>query len=87
MPEMTAAELVAEIMKRFKRVPSCSDIRAEYVQIMPLKPKGTGPNWITNIDLPMSNLAKMEAKAVIDGVRDMKNHCAFRYPVLDWMPH
>ena len=37
MPEMTALELEAEIMKRFKRVPSCSDIRAEYVQIMPLK--------------------------------------------------
>jgi hypothetical protein len=69
MPEMTALELETEIMKRFKRVPSCSDIRAEYVQIMPLKPKGTGPNWIANIDLPMSGLAKMEAKAVIDGVR------------------
>jgi hypothetical protein len=53
----------------FKRVPSCSDIRAEYVQIMHLKPKGLGPNWFATIDLPMSTLAKMEAKAVIDGVR------------------
>jgi hypothetical protein len=69
MPEMTALELEAEILKRFKRVPSCRDIGAEYVQIMPVKPKGTGPNWIANIDLPMSDLAKMEAKAVIDGVR------------------
>jgi hypothetical protein len=69
MPGMTARELVAEIINRFKRVPSCSDIRAEYVQIMPLKPKGSGPNWIATVDLPMSTLAKMEAKAVIDGVR------------------
>jgi hypothetical protein len=36
---------------------------------MPLKRKGTGPNWIANVDPPMSDLAKMEAKAVIDGVR------------------
>jgi hypothetical protein len=69
MPGMTARELVAEIINRFKRVPSCSDIRAEYIQIMPLKPKGSGPNWIVTIDLPMSTLAKMEAKAAIDGVR------------------
>ena len=69
MSEMTALELEAEIMKRFKRVPSCSDIRTEYVQIMPLKRKGTGPNWIANIDLPMSDVAKAEARAVIDGVR------------------
>ena len=54
VPEMTALELEAEIMKRFKRVPSCRDIRAEYVQIMPLEPKGAGPNWIASIDLPMS---------------------------------
>jgi hypothetical protein len=70
MPEMTALELEAEIMKRFKRVPSCRDIRAEYVEIAPLKPKGTGPNWIASIDLPMSDLAKAEARAVIEGVRD-----------------
>ena len=44
MPEMTALGLEAEIVKRFKRVPSCRDIRAEYVEIVPLKPKGTGPN-------------------------------------------
>ncbi len=69
VPEMTALELEAEIMKRFKRVPSCRDIRAEYVQIMPLEPKGAGPNWIASIDLPMSTLAKTEARAVIDGVR------------------
>jgi hypothetical protein len=75
MPEMTALELEAEIMKRFKRVPSCRDIRAEYVQIMPVKARGTGPNWIATIDLPMSDLAKMEAKAVIDGVR---GRCALK---------
>ena len=69
MPEMTSVQLVAEIIKRFKRVPSCSDIRAERIQIVPIKAKGTGPNWTANIDLPMSDLAKMEAKAVIDGVR------------------
>ncbi|MGZ5917934.1 MAG: hypothetical protein ACXWJ4_11580 [Methyloceanibacter sp.] len=66
---MTSAQLVAEIIKRFKRVPSCSDIRAERIQIVPIKGRGTGPNWTANIDLPMSDLAKMEAKAVIDGVR------------------
>jgi hypothetical protein len=69
IPEMTAVELMAEIIKRFKRVPSCSDIRAEYIEIMPVKAKGSGPNWNANIDLPMSDLAKVEAKAVIDGVR------------------
>jgi hypothetical protein len=67
--EMTALELKAEIMRGFQRVPSCRDIRAEYLQIMPLKPKGPGPNWIASIDLPMSDLAKAEARAVIDGVR------------------
>jgi hypothetical protein len=53
-PKVTTRKLVAEIIKRFKRVSSCSDIRAEYVQIMPLKPKVSGPNWIATIDLPMS---------------------------------
>jgi hypothetical protein len=69
MPEMTAFELEAEIIKRLKKVLSCRDIRAEYLQIMPLKRKGPGPNWTANIDLPMSDLAKAEARAVIDGVR------------------
>ena len=39
MPEMTALELEAEIIKRFKRVPSCRDIRAEYLQIVPPSPR------------------------------------------------
>ena len=69
MPELIAAQLVVEIMERFKRVPSCSDIQAQHIQIVPIQAKGTGPNWIANIDLPMSNLAKMEAKAAIDEVR------------------
>ena len=69
MPQVTAAYLVGEIIKRFKRVPSCSDIRPEYIAIVPIQAKGTGPNWNANIDLPMSDLAKSEARAVIDGLR------------------
>lgn len=69
MPEKTAIELVAEILMRFKVIPSCSDIRPEYIEIVPIEAKGTGPNWTAKIDLPMSDLAKMEAKPAIDEVR------------------
>jgi hypothetical protein len=69
MPELIAAEFVEEIMEPFKREPSCSDIQAQYIQIVLIKAQGAGPNWIANIDLPMSDLAKMEAKAAIDEVR------------------